>query len=156
MKVQVCANTNALLVANIYQSQDFLHTVSFPHILMLETFSVHVYAHISAKSSSQLTVGDLKAVQDLVWPARSKWFYIGVQLGIDLGTLEAIKKDHHSSEECFTAMLTTWLRMNDPVPSWRALVNALKSKPVGIHMKIESEGIRYIIGQLQYAHSWNA
>ena len=98
----------------------------------------------SAKSSSQLSVIDLKAVAKMVWPARSKWFHIGVELGIDLGTLEAIRNDYCSSKECFTTMLTEWLRMNDPVPSWRALVDALKSKLVGVDVKIKSEGTVHI------------
>ena len=92
-----------------------------------------------ANSASRLTQDDLKTIQDLVWPARSKWFQMGIQLGIDVGTLEAIRGNNHDqSEDCFTDILTTWLRGRDPIPTWKSLVNALKSDVLGIDVILES------------------
>lgn len=91
-----------------------------------------------AISTTQLNISSLTTLLTPLWPARCKWFLIGCYLGIEIGTLEAIKKDYRDiSEECLVALLTTWLRGTNPIPTWKALVDVLKSPPVGIQLNLE-------------------
>ena len=79
-------------------------------------------------------------VFNLMYDARSKWHEIGVQLQINYGTLEAIKKDYRGDcSECLVTLLSTWLRGDDPSPSWKALADALKAPPVQVQVKVISK-----------------
>ena len=73
----------------------------------------------------------IKEVQRAAWDARSKWYNIGLELNIDQGTLDVIEGDGKSTDKQFRAMLTTWLKMVDPRPTWEALAEALRSPTVG-------------------------
>lgn len=65
-------------------------------------------------AGGELTIDDLVKVQEATWDARAWYFNIGLQLGVDLGTLEAIKKTNNGiCDECYTAVLTAWLRGGD-------------------------------------------
>ena len=78
---------------------------------------------------------DLKTVNECTYPARSKWYDIGIKLDIDVGTLEAINKDNLGKcGDCFRELLITWLRRDEPVPSWKTLTDALQSQTVGINV----------------------
>ena len=91
-------------------------------------------------STEQLSIGNLRDVLNHVYDARSKWREIGVQLRINAGTLEAIKKDHQGDcYECLEKLLRVWLRGNDPSPSWKALADALKAPPVQVKVKVVSK-----------------
>ena len=52
-----------------------------------------------------LTLDDLASVQQSVWEGRSKWYNIGLELGLTPGDLDAIDHDHRSADKCFTATL---------------------------------------------------
>ena len=79
-----------------------------------------------------LSSGELNTVLNLTWDARSKWYNIGLGLGISVGTLDAVKKDHREyCDECYTEVLKRWLR-NDLSPTWRALADALRAPSVNM------------------------
>ena len=68
-----------------------------------------------------------------VWPARSRYYIIGLNLGLDYETLEAIMNDgRDQSEPCLLILLKHWLRNKNPPPSWKALADALKVPSVGV------------------------
>lgn len=72
-------------------------------------------------------------MRNLIRDARLKWFYLGLELGIDETTLRVIKQDHRDdTEQCFTEMLSVWLKMASPMPSWEALLAALKQPSLGL------------------------
>ena len=80
--------------------------------------------------TDKLSSGDLHTVLNLTWDARSKWYNIGLNVGIPVGTLKAVNKTHRGDcDECYTAMLDEWLR-NHPSPTWRALEDALRAPSV--------------------------
>ena len=58
-----------------------------------------------------------------------------------MGTLEAIKKDHQDSDECFIRLLTTWLRRKDPPPTRKALADVLESPVIGIPVDLKGIGL---------------
>ena len=80
--------------------------------------------------STRLTSKDLKDIQNVLWDAQTKWFNIGIQLGLDSVKLEAIKCNCADVEDRFTRMLSEWLVQVDPEPTWDRLVSALKARPV--------------------------
>ena len=55
--------------------------------------------------------------------------------------MEAIKRDHRDiSSECLSALLSLWLRGEDPNPTWKNLTDVLISPPVGVQVNMESTG----------------
>ena len=85
-----------------------------------------------------LTVDDLAEVQRKVWEGRAKWYNIGLELGLTVGTLDAIQlTNKHDVDECFRAMLKEWLRKSEPFPTWSNLAKALRAPPVGLEQLAE-------------------
>ena len=80
--------------------------------------------------SSCLTSKDLKDIQNVLWDAQTKWFNIGIQLGLDSVKLKAIECDYANVKDRFNQMLSEWLVQIDPEPTWDRLVSALKARPV--------------------------
>ena len=94
--------------------------------ISLETRRV-LYDPISIHSS--LTPDDLNFVSNETWEARSRWFYIGLELLQSPSDLEAIKEaNNNESGKCFMEMLKRWLRKGNATLG--ALIDALRSKKV--------------------------
>ncbi len=69
-------------------------------------------------------------VHTALYQARSKWYFIGMLLGIHPTTLECIKIEERRIEQQYSKMLSTWLRNSDD-RSWKALAKVLRSPVVG-------------------------
>ena len=81
--------------------------------------------------SDQLSVDNLAAVQRKVYAARTNWYNLGLELGQQTSTLDSIGAKHKQDpSECFRQVLKEWLKGVNPSPTWRAMVNALKSDTV--------------------------
>ena len=82
---------------------------------------------------SILSVGqeDLKSLHSELHPVSDKWFSLGVQLHVPIGTLRCIRNDIRTVAECLLEMLTVWLKQINPPPTWNNLIKALESPPVG-------------------------
>ena len=78
-----------------------------------------------------MSPNDLWSVQDTIWEARAKWYNLGLGLDITPDSLDTIKLDNASTNDCFRAMLTKWLREHQR-PTWSALAKALKSRSLGL------------------------
>ena len=78
-----------------------------------------------------LTTKDLRKIQRATWEARVKWYNIGLELEIDIGTLDTIKANNEDIDDRFRAMLTIWLKMVQPKSTLAALAEALQSPTVG-------------------------
>ena len=78
----------------------------------------------------ELKEEDLSDVQDELWEARSKWYNIGLCLGIPPSDLDVIEKDGRDTATCFRNMLLKWLREGKNC-TWEALIKALSSPSVG-------------------------
>ena len=72
---------------------------------------------------------DLRRLLRLLHDVRAKWYDIGIQLSISIGTLDAIKAEHSECGKCLCEMLKYWL--NTQQPTFDALIEALSSEPVG-------------------------
>ena len=77
------------------------------------------------------TIGDLTDVHELVYPARIKWYNIGLRLKLPVDTLDATERTRGDDGDHLRAILKLWLKRAAPTPTSEALVDALKSSPVG-------------------------
>ena len=81
--------------------------------------------------SGQLTLEDLSDVRGALFEARAKWYDIGIELKLSIGTLNTIREDFPQAADGLREMCINWLKCIDPSPSWAALAKALESPPVG-------------------------
>ena len=97
----------------------------------------------------RLTIDDLAAVHSKAWRARSKWYNIGLQLGLTADDLDCIRMDYHDTDSCFTEMLKQWLRQSIE-KTWDRLIKALRSETVNYGALADS----IIAAQGESATSW--
>ena len=71
-----------------------------------------------------LSVDDLRVVMKELNDVRAKWNNIGVQLGVSVGTLDAIEKQYSDPSDCLRETLTAWLKSSTP-NKWTNVVDAL-------------------------------
>ena len=88
---------------------------------------MQVVLHSCNHHAALLSTENLKEILDLTWKYRARWRFIGVELGIDEGTLDAIHKDNRKVEDCLREMITLWLRGCKPKRSRHAINTALQS-----------------------------
>ena len=69
----------------------------------------------------------MKEVFEMTWNYRARWRFIGIELGVDEGTLDAIDKDNRKVEDCLREMVILWLRSCKTKPSQHVISMALKS-----------------------------
>ena len=82
---------------------------------------------------SILTEDDIASVLEAVWAGRAKWYNLGLELGIPVGTLDNIHQvNRYVTDDCFRAALITWLRSYELHPSWSSMARALRAAPVGL------------------------
>ena len=78
-----------------------------------------------------LGVDDLSVVLEELFAIRSHWNPMGLKLGLKVDTLDAIKQQCCGDpRDCFQEMLKNYLKKTNPLPSWRSLIEALKSPTV--------------------------
>ena len=82
-------------------------------------------------AGQQLSVDDLHIVMEELNDVRAKWYDIGVQLRVNIGTLKAIEKQYSDPSDCLREILTTWLKAYPPHSTWSKVVDALSSGAVG-------------------------
>lgn len=95
---------------------------------MIKTQTLH-HTHIMCMHVAVpviLTPENTREVLDKTWPHRAKWRQIGIQLDIDVGTLDAIEANRKTVEDCLTDLILHWLRNSDPKPTHGALTAALQ------------------------------
>ena len=83
-----------------------------------------------------ISVSGLKDLVADLNPVVSRWYDLGVQLGIDDGELTNISGEGGRAQSCFREMLTEWMR--NQTPTCRAIINALRS-PAVQHCALASE-----------------
>ena len=143
----LCSKHNAAAVphpAIISHSTDVLTCTTHPQSVFSELTDKHRLWLGKAMTSTsdgvcvrgpgaggKLGINDLREVQRGAWEARAKWYNIGLELGIDPGTLDVIEGNNKDINNCFRVMLTSWLKMVQPIPTWTALAEALRSPTVG-------------------------
>ena len=72
---------------------------------------------------------------------------------IDPTTLEVIQIDNRRTDDCFTEVLTKWLRSNEPSPCWKNLTTALQSVEIKVLLGI-SDSLISCYHYLSLITSW--
>ena len=82
-------------------------------------------------AGQELSVEDLSVVMEELNDTRVKWYNIGLQLRMSIGTLDAIKEQYDDFSHCLRETLKAWLKTCPSAPTWNNIVAALKSSTVG-------------------------
>ena len=98
---------------------------------------MYVYLYLTAG----LTVEDIRDVLDLTWEYRANWKFIGTELNIKQGDIEAIASNHHKVEDCLHEMLCCWLRRVTPRPTRSAVYKALRSERVAQNIGMAADPV---------------
>ena len=124
--------------------------ISIPSLCIYLNYCIY---NLFLKGQGRLSTKDLMVVQSELWDARSKWRNIGIQLHMKIEDLEAIGEKYlYAPDACFTDCITTWLRQTNPPPTWTALINALRSRPVGFQEMAEGLEGKYLHPSLTANH----
>ena len=76
-----------------------------------------------------LRLKDQGTIVNTLWPVRSKSYFIGMNLGVEVGTLE-VSKGALDKGTALTDVIRTWLTTVSPRPTWKALIDALRKPSV--------------------------
>ena len=60
-----------------------------------------------------------------------KWYHLGVELQVNISTLNSIRTQFHDPQDQLLEMLKVWLTTSDNA-SWKALTDALGSRSMGV------------------------
>ena len=120
----------------IYMLQ--LHHLS--NIIMMMRKNCLMWTPIMFMYHIALGPNNAKEVLNLMWDYRSRWRFIGIELGIDVSTLDTIDKDYRKADDCLTELITKWLRRTNPKPTRSAITQALESQSVAASSATPSEG----------------
>ena len=93
-----------------------------------------------------LSSDNMREVFDFFWNYRARWKFIGMELGIDVNTLEATDKDHRKAEDCLFELIGQWLRGGKATRN--AMTRALQSKCVASG-ETSTQGIGYQVPSVQ-------
>ena len=77
-----------------------------------------------------LTLNDLHLLRGELMDVGTKWYYLGVELGVGFNTLDRIRAQLHQPRDQLLEMLKFWLTNSDNT-SWKTLTDALRSQSVG-------------------------
>ena len=97
---------------------------------------------ISDLPGNQLTSDDLGCVLREVLDVSADWYDLGLELKVRVGTLDNIRADFTATKHQLREMLKAWLNTGDN-PSWKTLINALRSPVVGASQMAGALEIKY-------------
>ena len=64
-----------------------------------------------------------------MWPARTKWYFIGVRFNIQASQLDVIERNDSDIDSQFRNMIKKWLDIGEGC-TWRAVYDALRDSTV--------------------------
>ena len=79
-----------------------------------------------------LTESDAVKILEELLEAQNSAGFLGLMLNIKPVEVEAINAMYHNPKERFYHIILAFLRQAEPPPTWRAIVNALKSSIVNL------------------------
>ena len=101
--------------------------------------------HACTNAGPHLTILDLPLVNDEIRSARAKWYYLCLTLQLDPDELDSIDKTCRGNPgDCLMEALKIFLKKSQPKPTWKMIVDALKSPGVGFGMLAEQIQEKYI------------
>ena len=86
---------------------------------------------------------DLGTLVDELHDARTRWYYVGLKLKVPVDVLDAIESESDDQAERFLRVLKAALKRVEPLLTWRAVVEALRSRTVGMELLAETIEAKY-------------
>ena len=100
--------------------------------LLLSTSLQCCYFFTYTIPDAPLGIDDLATVHNDIYSCRAKWYDIGLQLRVDVGTLESFKVDHQGSGNQLREVINAWLTSTTSKnPTWRVLAETLSKAAIG-------------------------
>ena len=90
-----------------------------------------------------LSVNDLRVLFPELYPARTKWYDIGLMLGVPVDTLDSIQSETDDMGACLRKMLASALKSMNPKLTWKHIIDALKSVVVSEESLAETLSGKY-------------
>ena len=84
-------------------------------------------SHDVCSVAMSLSVNDLKVLFPELYPARTKWYDIGLMLGVPVDTLDSVQSETDELGACLRKMLASALKSMNPKLTWNHIIDALKS-----------------------------
>ena len=89
---------------------------------------MYIYLFVVNMHAELLGIDDIREVIDRLWDYRAKWRFIGVELRIKPGDLDAIGENNRAVEGALFEMIKFWLHSINPRPTRTVLEAALQSR----------------------------
>ena len=83
-------------------------------------------------SEGVLTPDDARSVLNVLWPARHKTYMLGLRLNIPVHELLSIHFTYSNPKDRLLHIILAFLRQTEPRPTWRVIVDALRSRIVNL------------------------
>ena len=99
-------------------------------------------------SEGVLTPNDAISVINELWPARHKTFELGLKLNIPAYELQSIHSNYTNPRNRLLHIILAFLRQAEPRPTWRVIVDALRSRVVNLTALAERVEAAYLTGTL--------
>ncbi|XP_064383526.1 uncharacterized protein LOC135332127 isoform X3 [Halichondria panicea] len=103
------------------------------------------HSPVSCQMNQWIFSTSYETVQELLWPATSKWYNLGTALKVDRNKLASIKKSNpNNCEDCFNDMLKSCSETNTSL-TWTDVCKALRTSTVArndVAEKIEQYFVR--------------
>ena len=90
------------------------------HVILLIQLLIIIIAIISADKP------ELREALKELLPLAPRWATIGALLGISEDVIGKIKTDEEVADDRLRKMLSEWLKLLDPLPTWESLVNVVE------------------------------
>ena len=112
-------------------------------------FSVSFFTGFPGPASEGvLTPDDARSVLNALLPARQKTFELGLRLNIPAHELESIHSNYSNPRDRLLHIILAFLRQAEPRPTWRVIVDALRSRVVNLTALAERVEAAYLTGTL--------
>ena len=93
-----------------------------------------------------LTSKNFREARALLYPIREKWYYLGRELGVPAAELDIVKEEHSDPKKCLNEVIRLWLKSIDPLPTWKALADVLRSEAISEVAMAEKGELVHLLG----------
>lgn len=88
--------------------------------------------HIAPTKLEMLRPDDASNILDEILDANARSFLIGLRLHVPLARVQAIHLQYQDPVDKLLHVIIEFLRQAEPTPTWRIIIEALKSPAVGL------------------------
>lgn len=88
------------------------------------------YDQVDGATDDILSINDLSKVRMELVEVQTKWYDIGLDLGLPVNTLDTIQQECQDTTECLRRMLFEWLKTPTLQHSWKNLIDVLQNKVI--------------------------